>query len=438
MGGSRSTSSTAIIRSNSYNPPKATSLGVFYPQLGTKSKLYEDVRAKYLLAFWKYSRTLTQHSYQRPKLNQLSKKMVALALSEFPIRSVEEYAVRFAKTADIEALKEILQSGGVDRTATPIDTCRRDGRYYSIPEACLVSILGEVESRATQANCQVTTNHHRRRSADEDLELESLLLLLQGKDYWVSLADLIPMTDARLRDDCCPAKLTRRQEADHGAAHYTNPSTRSAEYKQLEKLLVAPKDETMGYLKAHHLQGQLSYELTSLGYRTAVRIRKRTFPAAPGHYRCSNLRQVEPRYQGICLGVDRQEGGGGHNKLHTMCGTLDMVKLPYFVGTLKIGDYCFFTGNRLCPILVERKSIQDLAMSIYDGRWHNQKHRMYHGQYVFGYDNCRMAYIIEGKEEAQQVTGDYIGHRKFNVTRERLDQEIENLQKEGFDVLRTT
>jgi hypothetical protein len=217
-----------------------------------------------------------------------------------------------------------------------------------------------------------------------------------------------------------------RQDADHGAAHYTKPSTRSAEYKQLEKLLVPPKDETIGYLKSHRLHGQLSYELTTLGYRTALRIRKRTFPAAPGHYRCSNLRQVEPRYQGICLGVDRQEGGGGHNQLHTMCGKLDMAKLPYFFGTLKIGDYCFFTGNQLCPILVERKSIQDVAMSIYDGRWHKQKQRMYYGQYVFGYDNCRMAYIIEGKEETQEVTGGYIGHQKFNVTREQLDQEIEN------------
>jgi hypothetical protein len=179
--------------------------------------------------------------------------LVALALREFPIRSVEEYAVRFAKTADIEALKEILQSGGVDRTATPMDTCRRDGRYYSIPEACMVSIFGEVESRATRANCQLRTS---RRSADEDLELGSLLL--QGKYYWVSLGDLIPMTDARLRDDCCPTKVTMRQDADHGAAHYTNPSTRSAEYKQLEKLLVAPKDETIGYLKSHRLQGHLS------------------------------------------------------------------------------------------------------------------------------------------------------------------------------------
>lgn len=111
--------------------------------------------------------------------------------------------------------------------------------------------------------------------------------------------------------------------------------------------------------------------------------------------------------------------------------------MPYCVGTLSIGDYVFFSGNRLCPILVERKSIQDIAQSIHDGRWVRQKQRMYHGQYVFGYDNSRIAFVIEGKPEAQQVTGGYIGHRMFNVDRQRLDEEIENLEREGFEVMRT-
>jgi ERCC4-type nuclease len=108
------------------------------------------------------------------------------------------------------------------------------------------------------------------------------------------------------------------------------------------------------------------------------------------------------------------------------------------VGTLTVGDYLFFSRDRLCPILVERKSIQDIAMSIHDGRWKKQKQRMYHGQYVFGYDNSRIAFIIEGKQETQLVTGGYIGHRKFNVDQQRLDEEIENLKSEGFEVLRTT
>ena len=116
---------------------------------------------------------------------------------------------------------------------------------------------------------------------------------------------------------------------------------------------------------------------------------------------------------------------------------LDMIKIPYFVCTLNIGDYCFFAGNKLLPVLIERKSIEDVASSIYDGRWENQKRRMYQGQFVFGYKDCRMAYIIEGRKETQQITDGYVGQRGYNVSSETFDREIESLQSQGFDVLRT-
>jgi hypothetical protein len=67
----------------------------------------------------------------------------------------------------------------------------------------------------------------------------------------------------------------------------------------------------------------------------------------------------------------------------------------------------------------------------------NQKKGMYQGQYVFGYKNCCMAYIIEGRKESQQLSGGYMGQRQFNVSGEKLDEEIENLESEGFEVLRT-
>jgi ERCC4-type nuclease len=91
----------------------------------------------------------------------------------------------------------------------------------------------------------------------------------------------------------------------------------------------------------------------------------------------------------------------------------------------------------LCPIIVERKSVQDVAMSIYDGRWNSQKRRMYQGQYVFGYENCRMVYIIEGNQNAQTVSGGYVGARWYDVNKERLAEEVENLKAEGFEVLQT-
>jgi ERCC4-type nuclease len=152
---------------------------------------------------------------------------------------------------------------------------------------------------------------------------------------------------------------------------------------------------------------------------------------------------VKEVFKGICLGVDFREGGGGHSVLHEMCNNLNRYEVPYFVGTMHIGDYVFFTQRGtgsdylLCPILVERKSIEDIALSIHDGRWRNQKQRMYVGQYVFGYENCKIAFIIEGKEEAQQVTHGYIGHRMYGVSIEKVKAEIENLKSEGFEVIMT-
>jgi ERCC4-type nuclease len=130
--------------------------------------------------------------------------------------------------------------------------------------------------------------------------------------------------------------------------------------------------------------------------------------------------------------------------LHTLCNKLDMKKVPFFVGHLSIGDYVFFTKDKdgsmdlLCPILVERKSVQDIAGSINDGRWHRQKRRMYAAQHIFGYNNCKMVYIIEGNIDKETVSGAYIGARWLNVGVEQLHEEIANLQSEGFDVLRTT
>ena len=277
----------------------------------------------------------------------------------------------------------------------------------------------------------------------------SLQGMLGEKDIWVSLQDLIPAIDALLKPEC-PARLTRVRDDDNGAAHYAETTTRSAEFLQIRKLETCYKElgnKDVARINRHRQRGQLFFELTFVGYKSACIVRERQFPLPPNYYRTSRIQrmsQVEDIYKNICIGVDLREGGGGHSALHEMCNTLDSKQVPFFVATLKIGDYLFFTrgasGNLdyLCPILVERKSIEDIALSIHDGRWEYQKRRMYIGQYVFGYDNSRMVFIIEGKEERQQVTGSYIGHRMYDVGIQCVRDEIENLKSEGFDVLRTS
>ena len=319
-----------------------------------------------------------------------------------------------------------------------------DGKYFSIAEACLVAIKDMIFLRWNN-NRQKQQNQRRTQLFPSTADEQSILF--SQKEYCIALVDLIPEIDCRLRPEC-PARLGRPKHPDHGAEFYLAKSTRSIEFKQIEKLLSlhevpngAGTVEEMAYLKKRMIDRRVHYQLTPLGFCKAGVISKRTFPNTIGHYRSSNLKSVLPKYEGICLAVDLREGGAGQagsrKVLHEMCNRLDMKKIPYITTTLTIGDYCFFSGDLLCPILVERKSVQDVAQSIHDGRWESQKRRMYHGQFVFGYDNCRIAFIIEGKVEKQLVSNGFIGSAKFKVPKERFDEEIANLKSEGFDVIRT-
>jgi ERCC4-type nuclease len=418
-----------------------------YPTLLANSKQYSDERARFALAFWKFARSQTARSYQRPKLHTQAKRAVELALTEFPVRSLEEY-MHFGSISSVtgsiqvrEELRSDLDAGKYNTVQTPVTgETSVQRRYYTIAEACLSALLQHVE-RTLRRNGESPDMLRILDDAGKQEYLE------KDKDMWVSLEDLIPAVDNLLRPEC-PGKLTRSKEADNGAAHYLEQSTRSAEFMQIAKMecvIFGP------LIKRRKWKGLCHFELLPAGYKSACMIRTRNFPEPPGHYRCSPIAthsHVPDQFKGVCLGVDRNEGGGGAKMLHQMCQKLDMKKVPYFVGTLQIGDYVFFstkdggktTGgpmDYLCPIIVERKSVQDVAMSIHDGRWSSQKRRMYQGQYVFGYENCRMVYIIEGNQNAQTVSGGYVGARWYDVNKERLAEEVENLKAEGFEVLQT-
>jgi len=430
-----------------------------YPKLTERAKQYPDERARFLLAFWRYARAnCTRRSFERPKLDAVAKRVVRLAVgTDHPVRSLEELVRTSGGSAtgssSVNAYNKVrddfrqeLAQGGFDRLVTPVVTApttstssssSSNQRYYSISEACLVTLLMHAETARGPGGTSTTTT-----TTDELLPAA-----LSEKENWMALVDMIPAIDRKLHP-FCPGHLTRRDDPDWGAEHYLQQSTRSMEFLQVSKL----ESKDVGpFIKRHSVKGSIHYELLPAGYERAMRIRTRQFPEPEGHYRCSKIRSlqdVDPKYPNICLGVDMREGGGGAKTLHQMCNTLEMMKCPYFVGSLSIGDYVFFTskgrgrsGGRmdyLCPILVERKSIQDVAMSIHDGRWTSQKQRMYKAQNVFGYVNCRMVYIIEGNENKQTVNGGYVGARWYNVDKEKLHKEIENLEKEGFDVLRTT
>ena len=429
---------------------QVSTCGVRPPKLRARTKTYPDLRPNIVLALWKYARkNLVRDSYQGRRLDQFIGRIVDLVVSapDFPIRSMGEYAIRKRGHMSKRGCGGLTISGDnlprfeKDLISTGVMETRLSnlpGKYFTISEACLVAMKDIITNRWK------ATNQAKLFPADEGSQLS----LFSQKEFCVSLEDLIPSIDRRLRPDC-PARLERSGEADKGASYYLSRSTRSAEFKQIEKLLAKveiPKADgsvqTTSYLKERTVGKRQHYQLMPLGFQKACMISKRCLPATLGPYRFCNLHRVQSKFEGICLAVDFREGGSGdryHKVLHNMCNRLDLLKIPYCVNTLRIGDYCFFSGDKLCPILVERKSIEDVAKSIdtRDGRWKTQKARMYQGQYVFGYQNCRMAYIIEGNLEKELVSKHYVANARHKVSKERFEQEVANLEDEGFEVLRT-
>lgn len=82
------------------------------------------------------------------------------------------------------------------------------------------------------------------------------------------------------------------------------------------------------------------------------------------------------------------------------------------VRELKIADYIFFVGDKLAPILIERKTAEDVAGSIHDGRWDRQKRSMRKAQHVLGGGparRCQICYIIEGEATKKKVHGGNVG-----------------------------
>jgi hypothetical protein len=305
------------------------------------SKQYSDERAKFALSFWKFGRKMTGRSFDRPKLDRAAKRVVELALAEFPIRSLEEF-MHFGNasvTSSLQVRDELrsdLDAGGYDRIQSPVTVeASAQRRYYTIAEACLAALLVHVETTLRSKG----ESPDMLRVLDDDGKQE---YLEKDKAMWVSLEDLIPAVDNLLRPES-PGRLTRPSTDDNGASHYLDQSTRSIEFLQIAKL----ESVVFGPLiKRRKWKGLCHFELLPAGYKSACMIRSRHFPEPPGHYRCSPIAthsQVPDQYKGVCLGVDLREGGGGAKVLHQMCQKLDMKHVPYFVGTLQIGDYVFFT-----------------------------------------------------------------------------------------------
>lgn len=140
------------------------------------------------------------------------------------------------------------------------------------------------------------------------------------------------------------------------------------------------------------------------------------------------------------MSMDFREGGGAGKGLHKMCDHLDTRGVPYVVRELKIADYLFFVGDKLAPILIERKTAEDLAGSLHDKRWERQQRSMRKAQFVLGGGEarrCQICYIVEGDANKKKVHGGNVGRRSWFQSVEDVENAIESLPSLGFSVMRS-
>lgn len=187
----------------------------------------------------------------------------------------------------------------------------------------------------------------------------------------------------------------------------------------------------------------LVFQLQADGRREACGLKYRaSMPmAAPGPFRQLAATTVGEEYGNITISMDFREGGAGNKRklLHQMCDFLDTRKIPFVVRALKISDYVFFIGDKLAPILIERKRMEDIASSLSDGRWERQQRGMRKAQFVLGGGekrNCKICYLIEGSIKKTTIHGGFVGNRAYGKTIQDVENAIASLPRLGFSVLR--
>jgi hypothetical protein len=191
-------------------------------------------------------------------------------------------------------------------------------------------------------------------------------------DVFCPMEDLIMLINTML-DPQSMAALTKTPD------YYLEKNTMDPGWAQIKKTCSPNIHAGLGALikqrkKKNRCPSGIVYELTDEGRIIAKRLERtlREGPIAPGPLRQLLKDEVDREFGSVTISMDFREGGGGSKSLHKMCDNLEREGVPYVVRELKIADYLFFVGDLLAPMLVERKSVDDVAASLVDGRWERQ------------------------------------------------------------------
>jgi len=307
-------------------------------------KLYPDLRHNFIIALTSHAKKLRNNSYQRASFDSALRSIVIISLHMRPLRSAEA-ARRLKGVGSVfyDLLKESVKgSKGKGISITP-------GKFSCVATAALVALLELEEANSSVASANGTS---------------------------FPMEDVIRKINTLL---CSRSNAALNQSTET----YLNASNLDPGYGQLKKL--ASTNATVEYggpfvkerKKKNACPSGVVFELLDSGREMATKLRTEARnPVEPGPLRQLPHDTVEEQYGSVTMSMDFREGGGGGKSLHGICDKLDTHGLPYVVRELKIADYLFFVGDKLAPILIERKTAEDVASSLYDGRWERQKRAM--------------------------------------------------------------
>jgi len=360
-------------------------------------KLYPDLRHHFIKMLM--SRTLKQRriASHRGDFDVTVRAIVVLALRDHPIRT--SYATKAIKGIGPELCDFLTEeTRGVSNNLLYFPS---DGKFSSVAAAALVAMLHHVEE-----------NPH---------------------DVLCSMEELIAKVNV----------LTDDEKLDKSTNYYLERDNIDPNWRSIEKLccenIHAEIPQCMKIRKnKKKCDSGVVFELLPGGRHVATELRK-SCNHQHGPLRQLASKYVSAEYGHVTMGVDFREGGGGKVSLHKMCNMLDEIKVPFVVRELKISDYVFFVNNRLAPVLIERKSVDDVANSLSDGRWKRQQRAMRKAQFVLGGPSrrCQICYLIEGDASRRTVHGGKVGRTSWNQSLEDVENAIEQLASYGFGVMKT-
>jgi ERCC4-type nuclease len=378
--------------------------------LAIEGKLYPDLRHNFLVALTSHARRSNKNAFQRASFDSALRSVVVIGLHTRPLRSAEAARrIKGVGSTFYDILKESVNGTKGNKPFAPAV-----GKYSCVAAAALVALLELEESNASIASAN-------------------------GQSF--SMEELIRKIN-ELLDQRANASLNQT------ASKYCQPTNLDPGWGQVKKLSSANAVTELGgpFIKGRtkkdsSASGRL-YELLDSGREIARKLRalSRLGPAEDGPLRQYPEDTVDEEFGAVTVSMDFREGGGCGKGLHKICDQLDIRGVPYVVRELKIADFLFFNGDKLAPLLIERKTAEDVASSIHDGRWERQQRKMRQAQFVLGGGpgrRCKICYIIEGDPSKKTVHGGNVGRHTWFQSVEDVTQAIDKLPMLGFGVMRT-